>query len=225
MLWLVSLPLLSPKIRAVTTQAQGRMVGGHDKNKKMGAAAAAVGVKAENLVDKKHDPSSHSGKQVINVMADGEVGKGRREEEAAIIKHTRRDYYNNPNDKCTMENAIKDIEQQCAVQGKKYYSDILIICALKHKIPSSSLYSYTRADSSRRRSTSRGRGRPCIVNKHTLNDLLKRYAPRRYKSKDVKEEILSRQPDLEAMQVKNFLRTFKRKVIEYRAAMGIDIEG
>ena len=128
----------------------------------------------------------------------------------------------------TMEglaNAIKDMQQHFAVHGKKCYSDILTICALKHKIPPSSLYSYTRADLSRRRSTSRGRGRPCIVDNHTLDDLLKRYAPKRYKSKDVKGEILSRQPDLEAVQVKNFLRTFKRKVMEYRTAMGIDIEG
>ena len=211
-----------PKTRAVTTH--GRMVGRHEKNRKVGAASAAVGVKVENCVDKKNVISSHEGK-VTNVMADGGVGsKGKREEEPAIEKRTR-DYYNNTNDKCAMENAIKDMEQQLAVHGKKSYSDILTICALKHKIPPSSLYSYTRADSSRRRSTSRGRGRPCIVDNHTLDDLLKRYAPKRYKSKDVKGEILSRQPDLEAVQVKNFLRTFKRKVMEYRAAMGIDIEG
>jgi hypothetical protein len=210
-----------PKTRAVTTH--GGMVGRHEKNRKVGAASAAVGVKVENWVDKKNVVSSHEGK-VINVMDDGGVGKGKREEEPAIAKRTR-DYYNNTNDKCAMENAIKDMEQHFAVHGKKSYSDILTICALKHKIPPSSLYSYTRADSSRRRSTSRGRGRPCIVDNHTLDGLLKRYAPKRYKSKDVKGEILSRQPDLEAVQVKNFLRTFKRKVMEYRTAMGIDIEG
>ena len=79
-------------------------------------------------MDKKNAISLHEGK-VINVMADGGVGKCKREEEPIIAKRTR-DYYNNTNDKCTMENAIKDMEQQFAVHGKKSYSDILTICAL-----------------------------------------------------------------------------------------------
>ena len=192
------------------------MVGGNEKNRRAEGAAVAAGTRAVNQADKQNVAKQDEGREgrIINM-----------EEGFATTRKRTRDYQNNPKDKRNMENAVRDMRKQCGENGNKPYSEILISCALKHKIPHSSLYAYTRADASKRRSTSQSQEhKKCIVNNRIINDLLEKYARQRYNAKDIQEEILSRQPDLEATQVKNFLRTFKDKLTKYRTARGIDTE-